>query len=126
MLIRCLRALSWLLSPMIVLGVSIGVPGSKTSALFSRPRHRVKSTFPLQEPITLLPGVSVSRALNGGEIHTFRISSPSGQYSLIRIMHRGIILVATLMDKSGKEIVAVDNPAGGYGQIFLSMIGEDS
>jgi CHAT domain-containing protein/Flp pilus assembly protein TadD len=109
----------------MVLGASIGAPGSHNYALSSTPRHRVKSTSLLQEPVTLLPGLPVSRTLNGGETHTFRISIPSGQYSALRVRHRGIILVASLLDKAGKEIVANNDPAGGYGQIFLSMIGED-
>src|SRR5258708_28051413 len=110
MLIRCLRALSWFLYPAIVLGMSDAAPGSKTAALSSPPRHRVESQSLLQEPVELVPGVPVSRTLNGGETHTFRISIPSGQYTGIRVLHRGIILVATLLDKSGKEIVEMRNP----------------
>src|SRR2546426_5756501 len=125
MLICCPRARSWLLCLAIVLGVSIGVPRTP-SAPSSPPRHRVGSTSLAQEPVELVPGVSVSRTLNGGETHTFKLSIPPGQYAGLRILHRGIILVATLLDKSGKEIVELDNPTGGHGQIFLSTIGEDS
>src|SRR5438067_1651142 len=70
-------------------------------------------------------GFPVSRPLNGGQTHSLNFSVVAGQYASLRVVHRGITLSAALLDKSGREIVEIED-SGVSGQIFLSMIADDT
>ena len=80
----------------------------------------------LQEPRpsteTLRLGETLTRQIKGGESQTFEISLASGQYARIDIEQHGGILLATLFDPSGNEVIQTDSPAGGHGPIYLSTI----
>jgi len=60
--------------------------------------------------------------IKGGETQTFLVTLSAGQYASIRTEQHGSILMASLFDPQGKELIKMDYPAGGHGPILISMI----
>lgn len=87
---------------------------SPVQAVSQEPALTFRETLKLAEPI--------SRQIKGGESQRFEISLASGQYAQIEIQQYGGILLATLFDPSGNEVIQMDSPAGGHGPIYLSTI----
>jgi CHAT domain-containing protein/tetratricopeptide (TPR) repeat protein len=79
-----------------------------------------------QDQTTLIAGVPVTREIKGGESQSFKLWIPPGQYLRLLIRQHGIILAAALFDSHGKQVVEMDNPAGGHGPIYISTIAEGS
>jgi CHAT domain-containing protein len=70
----------------------------------------------------LKPGEPRHRRIAGGATQSFTLSLSSGQYVAISIQQRGAILLATLRDPNGKEIIQMDTPSGGFGPIKFAAI----
>lgn len=89
---------------------------------------RLKETRYYLEPVAakdvepLRPGELLTRQITGGESQSFSIRLTTGQYADISIEQHGSILVSTLIDPQGTEVIQMDFPAGGYGPICLSTI----
>lgn len=81
---------------------------------------------PSQETTALQLGKPLTREIKGGATHSFKVSLAAGQYARLLVEQHGIILGATLFDVEGKPAVEMDNPAGGYGPIYLSTIASAS
>ena len=70
----------------------------------------------------LREGETVSPNLRGGERLSFEMVLTAGQFATVSVEQRGLILSVALFDPSGAQIIAMDNPSGGYGPIYLSTI----
>src|SRR5438067_1795099 len=64
---------------------------------------------------TLELGKPIERELAGGQSHSYRIALTSGQYLHIVVDQRGIDVVVTLFDPTGKQVIEVDSPNGDQG-----------
>src|SRR5215217_3067974 len=58
--------------------------------------------------------------IKGGETKSFFVTLTAGQYASLRTEQYGSILLATLFDLQGKEIIKMDYQAGGHGPILIS------
>jgi len=67
-------------------------------------------------------GDSVKQQINGGESAPILVSLTAGMYARVRVEQYGSILVASLFDPQGKELIKMDNPTGAHGPIFISTI----
>ena len=76
-----------------------------------------------ESPQPLTVGGSMLRNITGGAVQYFKIQATAGQYFRTAVELNGIILRVSLVDPSGNRIVEMNNPAGGYGTIYLSEIG---
>lgn len=74
----------------------------------------------------LVPGPGFNEELKGGHADTYKVSVPAGHYLRVVIEQHGIIIVATLTNQQGNEVVKADNPSGGYGPIYVSTISQSS
>jgi CHAT domain-containing protein len=90
------------------------------------PREDLLVTCPEQtgtdDNAELKLGLAVQRRIKGGETQSFTITLAAGQYAAIAVEQHGSILLATLRDPSGKDVLQTDMPAGGFGPIYLSHI----
>lgn len=84
---------------------------------------RVEARIP-RDDIVLLPGSEVQEQLGGGLAQTYTIPVAAGQFLRVVVEQRGILIMATLFDPSGKELIKTDNPSGPYGPIYLSAISQ--
>lgn len=80
----------------------------------------------VKTPDLLKPGQVVSQLINGGESQSFAISLAAGQYLSLHIEQHGSILLATLFDPRGGEVIQMDYSAGGHGPIYISAIARSS
>jgi CHAT domain-containing protein len=67
-------------------------------------------------------GEPLTQKIGGGETQTFSVSMTAGQYAEFVVEQQGNILLATLFDPQGNELIQMDNPAGGYGPIYFSSL----
>jgi CHAT domain-containing protein/tetratricopeptide (TPR) repeat protein len=67
-------------------------------------------------------GPALQRHIAGGLTQYFAISLLSGQYMAVELEQKGAVLLATLRDPDGKEVIQMDSPSGGFGPIRLSAI----
>jgi CHAT domain-containing protein/Tfp pilus assembly protein PilF len=67
-------------------------------------------------------GDVVKQQIKGGERQSFLVTLTTGQYASVRVEQHGAILLITLFDPQGKEIILMDNPSGGHGPIIISTI----
>lgn len=125
----CLRRTSSLVSILLFVAVSclqITYAFAKPRAEFEVRRVLQKSqdteTVVSQNITSLRLGETVTQQIKGGEVHSFKVSLTAGQYARLLVEQHGIILVATLSDFDGKQIVEMDNPSGGHGPIYISFI----
>lgn len=103
--------------------------GAQSTTANPNPRERLESSQALSAlqnpsgtPEVLRLSEPLGRRIKGGETQSFAISINAGQYAAIAIEQHGSILLATLFDQQGAEIMQMDFPAGGYGPIYLSTI----
>src|SRR5262249_10396524 len=61
-----------------------------------------------QESISLEPGKPLERELSGGQSHSYKITTVSGQYLHIEVEQRGIDVAVALFTPDGKKICEVD------------------
>src|SRR5262245_20506783 len=62
-----------------------------------------------QESISLEPGKPVERELSGGQSHSYKITTISGQYLQVVVAQRGIDVVVELFAPDGKKISEADS-----------------
>jgi CHAT domain-containing protein/tetratricopeptide (TPR) repeat protein len=77
-----------------------------------------------QESISLEPGKPVERELSGGQSHTYKITTTSGQYLKIVVEQRGIDVAVALFTPDGKKISEVDSNPTIEGSEIASAIAE--
>ena len=106
------RSSSWLTGLILALGV---IPVSVYS-----------HSNPLQGAITLQAGETLRQNLNGGQKLSFEVSLSAGQLARFSVEQHGILLRVTLFDPANAPIVAMDNPSGAHGPIYLSTIANAS
>jgi len=63
----------------------------------------------------LVPGSPVERELRGGATGSFLIDLQSGDYLHAVVEQRGVDVVVTLLDPTGRELLTVDSPNGKEG-----------
>ncbi|HKO63352.1 MAG TPA: CHAT domain-containing protein, partial [Pyrinomonadaceae bacterium] len=80
----------------------------------------------LQSPDTLGLGEPHSRGIKGGQKWLFEITLTAGQYARVVVRSSSIILRVTLSDPTGKQLVIMNNPSGGFGRIYVSEIASSS
>lgn len=80
----------------------------------------------LQNVTTLQVGQPLNRTIGGGEKQSFEVFLNADQFARFSIEQRGIFLNATLFDLGGDQVILIDNPSGGYGPIYLSIIARSS
>jgi CHAT domain-containing protein/Tfp pilus assembly protein PilF len=78
------------------------------------------------DDFVLLRGPGEEKPLAGGRVHTYRISVSPTSYLRVVIKQHGIIIMATLYDPQGKELVKSDNPCGAHGPIYVSTISQSA
>jgi CHAT domain-containing protein len=86
------------------------------------PPSQDASVINAQNTTQLQSGKTITREITGGATHAFETPLLAGQYMRLVVEQHGINLVATLLDSDGWQIVQMDNPAGGHGPIYLSLI----
>lgn len=85
------------------------------------------STGPSPSDVTpLIIDTPLARAMNGGEVHTYRLTITSGRYLRVVVNQQGIDVVVSLVDPKGQKVVEVDGPNGNRGPEPLSIIAETS
>lgn len=89
--------------------------------LATRGMSRVQTTI-AHDDMVLLTGQGFEKELAKGQAHTYKISVAANNYLRVVIEQHGIIIIATLYDSQGKELVKADNPSGTHGPIYLSTI----
>jgi CHAT domain-containing protein/Tfp pilus assembly protein PilF len=77
-----------------------------------------------QESISLEPGKPVERELSGGQSHSYKITTISGQYLHIVVEQRGIDLAVALFTPDGKKIIEVNSDPLIEGSETVSAIAE--
>ncbi len=87
--------------------------------------NRVESTI-VQGDIVLQSGPGFDKELAAGQTHTYKISVAAGQYLRVVVEQHGIVIIATLYDSLGKELLKADNPSGAHGPIYVSTISQSS
>ena len=100
------RRLFWL--GLLMFGLSLPLHLAHSSN--AQDATRLESGRPLKEDIT------------GGKTKSFLLSLDTNQYARVLVEQHGITLSVQLLDLEGRLIVEMDNPAGGYGPIYLSAI----
>src|SRR5689334_20604146 len=63
---------------------------------------------PVPGPPVLIPGETAERELGGGETQVFRVEVPPGQPVLITADQRGVDVVLTCRDPSGRPLGIMD------------------
>jgi CHAT domain-containing protein/Flp pilus assembly protein TadD len=94
---------------------------SQVSSVFYQSSFASRAIY-FQTGGVLREGETLSPNLRGGETLSFEIVLTAGQFATVSVEQRGIILSVALFDPSGAQIIAMDNPSGGYGPIYLSTI----
>ncbi len=74
----------------------------------------------------LNPGVSVEFALMSGETHAYQVALAAGQYLEVEVEQRGINVMVTVFDPSGRKLAEVNRSRGTQGSEMLALIGEVS
>jgi CHAT domain-containing protein/Flp pilus assembly protein TadD len=77
-----------------------------------------------QESISLEPGKPIERELSGGQSHSYKITTVSGQYLHIVVEQRGIDVAVALLTPDGKKIVEVDGEQAAVGAETILAIAE--
>ena len=75
-------------------------------------------------PQTLELNKPIEKALKGGETHTYAIELKAGQFLDLVVEQKGIDVVVSLFDPTGKKLAEVDSPNGTQGPEPLSIIVE--
>src|SRR5688572_5224240 len=68
------------------------------------------------------PGDVAKGEIQGGQNRTLPVKLSAGEYAKFRVEQYGSILLVSLFDPQGKEIIQMDNPSGGHGPIIFSII----
>lgn len=102
----------------VVVACVIGFCYSPIQAIRQETRSKTQEKLTLGEPIT--------SQITGSESQTFAITLASAQYAQLEIQQHGSILLATLVDPLGNEVIQMDSPAGGHGPIYISAIASRS
>jgi tetratricopeptide (TPR) repeat protein len=76
------------------------------------------------EPRRLEAGKPIERELSGGESHSYRVTTASGQYLQVVADQRGIDVVVVLFAPDGRKVIEVDSPNGTAGPEVVSAIAE--
>jgi tetratricopeptide (TPR) repeat protein len=71
-------------------------------------------------------GKPIEREMAGGQKHYYKISLEAGQYLHLVVDQRGIDVVVTLFDPTGKKLIEVDSPVGAYRPERMLIIVETS
>jgi len=77
-----------------------------------------------QESISLEPCKPIERELSGGQSHSYKITTVSGQYLHIEVEQRGIDVAVALFTPDGKKICEVDGEQVTVGAETVSVIAE--
>src|SRR5215471_11411604 len=73
---------------------------------------------------TLEPGHRVERPLRGGEAHSYGVRLERGQFLRLAVDQRGIDVITTLSDSSGRDRVASDSSLGQFGVETLCFVAD--
>ena len=79
-----------------------------------------------QGPERLLPGAALERELSSGQVAAYAIPLERGQFLRVVVEQRGIDVVVTSLDPSGREILKMDRPNGSRGNETISLIADRS
>jgi tetratricopeptide (TPR) repeat protein len=82
------------------------------------------ATQSAEESISLEPGKPVERELSGGQSHSYKITTISGQYLQVVVAQRGIDMVVVLFAPDGRKISEADNDHLIEGKETVSAITE--
>jgi tetratricopeptide (TPR) repeat protein len=77
-----------------------------------------------QESISLEPGKPIERELSGGQSHSYKVKTISGQYLQIVVEQRGIDVAVALFTPDGKKISEADSVRAAVGAETVSAIAE--
>jgi CHAT domain-containing protein/Flp pilus assembly protein TadD len=113
-------------APTCLLALILTIFGSPNVLGQSLSRGLLLKTASRQDTTTLNQGATLSRDLKGGEKLSFQIVLTAGQFASVSVEQHGIILSVALFDPSNVQISAMDNPSGGHGPIYLSIIARES
>src|SRR5262245_33601412 len=86
----------------------------------------VPSLVGASEPERLAPGAAVERELSSGQVAEYCVSLEAGQFLRVVVEQRGIDVVVTSLDPSGREILKMDRPNGSRGNETLSLVADRS
>jgi len=76
--------------------------------------------------ILLELGKPIEREMRGGEKHSYKVHAEAGQFVHVVALQQGIDVAVTLLDPSGKQILAADSLNEQYGPEPASIIAESS
>jgi CHAT domain-containing protein len=111
-----LNSLGW--APLMTSLLWVGAP---TAQAYASERGAALSA---QESISLEPGKPVERELSGGQSHSYRITTTSGQYLHIVVEQRGVDVAVALFTPDGKKIGDVDAERATVGSETILVIAE--
>jgi tetratricopeptide (TPR) repeat protein len=81
---------------------------------------------PQSETTFLELGKPIEREMRGGEKHSYKVHAEAGEFVRVVALQKGIDVLVTLLDPSGKQLLIVDSMNGSYGPEPVSIIAEDS
>src|SRR5215510_14695962 len=111
-----LHSIGW--TPLMINLLWVGAPTAQASA-------SERGAAPnAQESISLEPGRPVERELSGGQSHSYKITTISGQYLNIVVEQRGIDVAVALFTPDGKKICEVDGEQVTVGAETILAIAE--
>jgi len=111
-----LHSIGW--TPLMINLLWVGAPPAQASA---SERDAAPSA---QESISLEPDKPIERELSGGQSHSYKITTISGQYLHIVVEQRGIDVAVALFTPDGKKICEVDGERVTVGSETVSTIAE--
>lgn len=74
--------------------------------------------------VVLELGKVIERRISGGDTHLYRVDLTAGEFMHVLLDQRGVDVVETLSDPSGREVMKVDYHNGMYGPQFISFVAE--
>lgn len=74
----------------------------------------------------LRPGKTEAGSLTGSAPAAFRVSLDAGESLHVTFEQQGVDIVTVLLDKEGREILALDSPTGEHGPEHLFFVAEES
>ncbi len=121
-----LYSICW--TPLMISLSRVGAPATRSLWPVTPPAQAPTSergvTPSAQESISLEPGKPAERELSGGQLHFYKITMISGQYSHIVVEQRGIDVAVALFAPDGKKISEADSNHTIEGSETVSAIAE--
>jgi CHAT domain-containing protein/Tfp pilus assembly protein PilF len=103
------RWIKWMICP-AVFALLTFMPSPRADAAQDAPRLEL--------------GRPIERIIGGLDTHRFRIALNPGLYLRVAVAQKGIDVIVTVLNPSGRKVAQIDRPNGAYGPETVSVISE--